>query len=73
MANAKEMRGLSLEELNRRAGELRENVFNLRVKHRTGGVTNPAEIGQNRKELARVLTVLREKELAARAEGEKKA
>lgn len=73
MATAKEMRALSLEELRKRAGELREGLFNLRVKHRTGSLDSPAEIGKSRKELARVLTVLsqKEREGAAAAVGAK--
>ncbi|MGI5864568.1 MAG: 50S ribosomal protein L29 [Myxococcales bacterium] len=65
MATAKEMRDLSVEELRRRAGELREGLFNMRIKHRTGALESSADLPKNRKELARVLTVLREKERLA--------
>lgn len=65
MATAMEIRALSVEELQRRSGELREALFNLRVKHRTGALESPADIGKNRKDLARVLTVLQEKQRAA--------
>ena len=58
MATAEEMRGMSVEELRRRADELRESLFNLRVKHRTGALETTAVLGASRKELARVLTVL---------------
>ncbi|HCF59996.1 MAG TPA: 50S ribosomal protein L29 [Myxococcales bacterium] len=65
MATAKEMRDLSAEELRRRAAELRENLFNLRIKHRTGALESSAILPKSRKDLARVLTVLREKEQLA--------
>ncbi len=65
MATAKEVRALSVEELMKRANELRESLFNLRVKHRTGSLDSSAEIGKGRKDLARILTVLAEKQRAA--------
>jgi len=68
MATATEIRALSVEELKRQAEELRENLFNLRLKHRTGALESTAEIPKSRKHLARILTVLREKERAAAAQ-----
>lgn len=65
MAKASEIRELSVDELKSRAAELRENIFNLRIKHRTGALDSSADIGKARKDLARVLTVLTEKEQAA--------
>ena len=65
MATAKEMRALSVDELRRRADELRQNLFNMRIQHRTGALESTAEIPKSRKDLARILTVLREKEQAA--------
>jgi len=62
MATAKEMRQLSLDELKKRVTDLKETLFNQRIKHRTGTLESSAEIGKNRRELARVLTVLSEKE-----------
>lgn len=62
MATADEIRALSVDELKRRAAELRESLFNLKVKHRTGQLDSSAEIGKSRKDLARVLTMLSEKE-----------
>jgi large subunit ribosomal protein L29 len=73
MATAHEIRALSVEELKRRAAELREALFNLRVKHKTGALDSSAEIGKSRKDLARVLTMLSEKEReVARASREEK-
>ena len=68
MATAKEMRQLSTEELEKRVTELRETLFNQRIKHRTGTLESSAAIGKNRRELARVLTILGEKSRAVTAE-----
>jgi large subunit ribosomal protein L29 len=65
MATAKEIRALSVEELRQRANELREGLFNLRVKLRTGALEKSSELPKSRKDLARVLTVLSEKGRAA--------
>ena len=73
MATSKEMRQLSTEDLQKRAVELRETLFNQRIKHRTGTLESSAEIGKNKRELARVLTVLGEKNRAAAKPAEKKA
>ncbi|MFN7131292.1 MAG: 50S ribosomal protein L29 [Myxococcales bacterium] len=67
MATAKEMRELTVEELQKRASELRENIFNMNIKHRTGALESSADIGKARKDLARVMTVLTEKQQAASA------
>jgi large subunit ribosomal protein L29 len=67
MASSQEIRQLTADELRRRANELRETLFNLRVKHRMGGLASSADIGKNRKDLARILTVLGEKERAGSA------
>jgi len=58
---AKELRDLSAEELRQKEQELRRELFNLRFQKATGEVTNPKRIGVVRKDIARVLTVLKEK------------
>ena len=73
MATAKEMRQLSVDELKKRVTELKETLFNQRIKHRTGTLESSAELGKHKRELARVLTVLGEKEHPAKAPAEKKA
>lgn len=45
------------------AGELRQNLFDLGLKHRTGHLENSAQLGRTRRELARLLTLVRESEL----------
>ena len=58
MATAKELLDLTAEDLNRRAGELRETLFQDQLKLRTGALDSPAERSKHRKDLARVLTIL---------------
>ena len=62
---AQELREQSLNELQTKARELNEEEFNLKFQHATGALENPMRLGQVRREIARVLTVTREKELAA--------
>ena len=62
MATAKELKELSLEDLNRRAVELREGIFKETVKLKTGNPEGPAARRKQRKDLARVLTVVTQKQ-----------
>jgi large subunit ribosomal protein L29 len=61
MATAKELSELTKEDLQRRADELRESLFQDRLKLRTGTLDNPSERTRHRRDLARVLTVLTQK------------
>jgi len=63
---ARELREMNGEELGRKLTELREEVFRLRLKRYTGQSESSMRLRQGRREIARVLTVLKEKELAAR-------
>ena len=67
MATAKELHDLTLEDLNRRAAELRESLFKDRLKLRTGALESPAKRAESRRDLARILTVITQKEKAAAA------
>ena len=58
---AKELRDLSLEELEAKERELRGELFNARVKHSTGQLENTAKLRTVRRDVARLETVLREK------------
>ena len=62
---ASEFKELSVEELNERLGHLKEELFNLRFQHSTGQLENPMRIPQTKRDIARVVTVLKEKELAS--------
>lgn len=64
MATAKELRELTVEDLERRATEVRATLVNDQLKLRTGALDNPAERTGHRRDLARVLTVLTEKRSA---------
>jgi large subunit ribosomal protein L29 len=68
MATAKELMELSVDDLQRRATELRETLFQDQLKMRTGSLDNPAERTQHRRDLARILTVQGQKARAAKAE-----
>jgi len=59
---AAELRGLSPEELEEKARERREELFNAKVKHATGQLENTARLGTLRKEIARLETVLAERQ-----------
>ena len=65
MATAKELRELTLEDLNRRATELRQSLFKDRLKLRTGALESPAKRAEARRDLARILTVITQKQKAA--------
>jgi len=60
---AAELRELSVDELKEKLAHLREDYFNLKFQHATGQLENPMRLPQTRKDIARVLTVLRQKQL----------
>ncbi|NLC11816.1 MAG: 50S ribosomal protein L29 [Firmicutes bacterium] len=60
---AKEIRELTKQELNEKINELKEELFNLRFQLATGQLENPMRIRQVRKDIARVKTIMREREL----------
>ncbi len=62
MKNA-EIRKLSTEEINKKIVETKEELFNLRMKQATGNLENPSRIRELRKTVARLKTILREREL----------
>ncbi len=62
---ATELRELREEELRERLGEQKEELFNLRFQNVTGQLDNPRRMKQVKGEIARILTVLRERELGA--------
>jgi large subunit ribosomal protein L29 len=60
---ASELHEMTQEELLQRLKELREELFNLKFQHATAQLENNAQLKKTRKDIARVLTVLREMEL----------
>ena len=64
----KKMREMSEAELNAELLKMKKDLFNLRFQHVTGQLENPVLLRETRRDIARVKTIIREKELA-RAEG----
>jgi large subunit ribosomal protein L29 len=64
MATAKELKDLSVEDLQRRADELRTTLFQDQLSMRTGNLDSPSQRTQHRRDLARILTVITEKKRA---------
>ena len=62
---AKELRELSVVELEERAKETGQELFNLRFQKATGQLGNTAMIGKTKRDLARVKTVIREMEISS--------
>ena len=61
----KELQNLSVAELNTKLSELKEELFNLRFRHATGQLENPVSLRNCKKDIARVQTIIRPKELKA--------
>ena len=62
---AKELKKMSPEELDRRLVGLKEELFNLRFQLATNQLENPHRITDVKHDIARVRTVIRERELGA--------
>ena len=60
---AEDLRELTTDELEQKARELRRKLFNLRFQKVSGELDNTAELAKTRGDVARVLTVAREKML----------
>ncbi|MFM8999644.1 MAG: 50S ribosomal protein L29 [Actinomycetota bacterium] len=63
MSTASEFREQASEDLVARLDSLKEELFNLRFQLATGQLDNPSRIREVRHDVARILTVLREREL----------
>ena len=59
---ANEIRNMSVEELQGKLVELKKDLFMLRMQHATNHLDNPTKISAVRRDIARVKTVLREKQ-----------
>ncbi len=60
---ANEIRNMSVEELDGKLNELKKDLFMLRMQHATNHLDNPIKISNVRRDIARVKTVIREKQL----------
>ena len=58
---AKELREMTAEELNAKLTELKKELFNLRFQHAVNQLENPHKMTEVKHDIARVMTVLREK------------
>jgi large subunit ribosomal protein L29 len=67
MSTTQELSELSVEDLERRAAEMRQTLFQDRMKMRTGTLDSPAERTKHRRDLARILTVLGQKRRTAKS------
>ena len=59
---AQKIRDMSSEELVVKLGELKKDLFNLRLQHATNQLDNPTKIADVKKDIARVKTIIREKQ-----------
>lgn len=59
----KDIRDLSTEEINKKIAEYKEELFNLKFNQATGNLEKPSRIKELRKLVARMKTILREREL----------
>ena len=57
-------RDLQDAELNAKLAELKQELFNLRFSHATGQLTNPMQMKKYKRDIARIKTAIRERELA---------
>ena len=62
----KELRELSSEDLLKKIDECKEELFNLRFSQATGNLEKPARINELRKLVARMKTIIRERELESK-------
>ena len=58
----KEVRGLSVEKLEEKLQDLKKDLFMLRMQHATNQLDNPMQIVAVKKDIARIKTIIREKE-----------
>jgi large subunit ribosomal protein L29 len=65
MVKAAEFRQLKDDELAIRVVETRQELFNLRFQHATGQLDNSSRLGQLKKDIARLETVIRQREIEA--------
>lgn len=64
---ASNVRELNNEELTAKLVDLKKELFNLRLSHATGQLSNPLALNNVKKDIARIKTVLREREQQAKA------
>ena len=63
---AKEIREMKSDELIVKLNDLKQELFNLRFSHATGQLNNPMQMTACKKDIARIKTILRERETQAK-------
>lgn len=64
---ATDIRQMTGDELSVKLGELKKDLFNLRLQHAINQLDNPLKIAEVKKDIARVKTFIREKQIANKA------
>ena len=62
MMKVKELRAMTVADLNAKVAELKKDLFFLRMQHATNQLDNPIKIAAVKKDIARIKTIIREKE-----------
>ena len=62
MMKAKELKNLSVEDLAKKLDELKKDLFMLRMQHATNQLDNPMRLNAVKKDIARIKTIIREKQ-----------
>ena len=58
----KELRNMTLQELEQKIHSLKEQLFNLRYQAKTARLEKPSQIGKVKRDIARILTIIKERE-----------
>ena len=62
MMKAKELRAMSVADLEAKVNDLKKDLFFLRMQHATNQLDNPLQIAAVKKDIARIKTIIRENE-----------
>jgi large subunit ribosomal protein L29 len=65
MMKASEVRAMTPEQLEAKLNDLKKDLFYLRLQHATNQLENPVKIAEVKKDIARVKTMIREKQIAS--------
>ena len=65
MMKASEVRAMTPDQLDAKLNELKKDLFYLRLQHATNQLENPMKIAEVKKDIARVKTMIREKQIAS--------
>ena len=60
---ASEIKEMNIEEMQQKASDLKEELFNLRFQHETGQLENPQKMKETKRDIARVKTLIKQSEL----------